>query len=125
MTSAPVSAHVSGAQLILEAPTGFNRVSLLGEVTIPLRHVGQVDRVDQPMEDVRGWRTGIGLPHLWMGTWRHDGVRDYVAVHAGLPGLVLHLVDEHFERIIISVTDPASLAAQIEEGRDLLSQHGE
>lgn len=118
-----MTARVSGARFILDAPTGFNRASLLSAVEIPLSNITAVDRSADPMTEVQGWRTGIGLPHLWMGTWRHDGVCDYVAVKAEMPGLVLHVVDERFARIIISVADPASLAEQIESGRDESPQH--
>ena len=68
---------------------------------------------DKPVNSIRGWRTGIGMPDLRMGTWRHDGVKDYVAVVVTERGLVITLREEKYARVIVSVDDPESVQAQI------------
>jgi hypothetical protein len=113
MADAPVSIHVADGCLRIDAPTGFDRASLLGALDIPLEHVVSVEEVDKPGESITGWREGIGLPHLRMGTWRHDGVKDYIAVRTDTPGLVITLRHEEFARLIVSVDDPAGVAATL------------
>jgi hypothetical protein len=113
MPQAPVNAAVTDGRLHIDAPTGFDRASLLGPVDVPLEHVTAVEVTDSPGAAVRGWREGIGMPHLRMGTWRHDGVKDYVAIRTDLPGLVITLVNEEYARLIISVEDPRGLAAAL------------
>jgi hypothetical protein len=113
MADAPVSIHVADGRLRIDAPTGFDRASLLGALDIPLENVVSVEEVDKPGDSITGLREGIGLPHLRMGTWRHDGVKDYVAVSTDTPGLVITLRHEEFARLIVSVADPAGLAATL------------
>jgi hypothetical protein len=104
---------VAGDRLRIDAPTGLGRASLLGALDVPVAHVTAVDLSAEPMSEIRGWREGIGLPHLRMGTWRHDNVKDYVSVRAGEPGLVITLHDEAFTRVIVSTSDAAALAEAI------------
>jgi hypothetical protein len=113
MTEAPVTLLISGDRLQIDAPTGFDRASLLGALDIPLAHVTSVEQVESPGAAVEGWREGIGLPHLRMGTWRHDGVKDYVAIRTDMPGLVISLRDEEYARLIVSIDDPSGIAAAL------------
>ena len=110
---APVHLEVADGRLRIAAPSGFDRASLLGALDIPVAHVSEVEVSERPVDAVRGWREGIGLPHLRMGTWRHDGVRDYVALRTDLPGLIVTLSDEDYQRLIVSVSDPQATADSI------------
>jgi hypothetical protein len=114
VSEAPLSVVVTQGRLRIDAPTGFDRASLLGALDIPLSHVVEAEVCADPIEQIRGWREGIGLPHLRMGTWRHDGVKDYVAARTGMPGLVVTLRDEAYQRLILSVADPDQVAALIQ-----------
>lgn len=118
MPEAPVVLRIEDGRLRIDAPTGFDRASLLGAVDIPVAHIVGVDVLAQPVDAVEGWREGIGLPHLRMGTWRHDGVKDYVAVHTGVPGLVVTLRDEAYARLIVSIDEPEATARMIVQARD-------
>jgi hypothetical protein len=113
MSAAPVTVVVRGDRLIIDAPSGFGRASLLGALDVPISHVDSVRQVDRPQVAVSGWREGIGLPHLRMGTWRHDGVKDYVAIRTDMAGLVIELRDEPYARVIVSVDDPSGIATAL------------
>jgi len=113
MPGAPLRVGVYGDRLRVDAPSGWARLALLAGLDVPVAHITEVVVVDRPIAAIRGWRTGIGLPRLRMGTWRHDGVKDYVAVRSDRAGVVLTLRAEQYERAIVSVPDPAGLAAAI------------
>ena len=113
VSDAPVVVQILRGVLHIEAPRGFHRLSLLGALTIPVAAIESVEVSDKPVTAVRGWRTGIGMPDLRMGTWRHDGEKDYVAVDVALRGLVITLRDQKYARLIVSVDDPESIQAQI------------
>jgi len=115
---APVQVQVSNGRLLIAAPTGLDRASLLGAVDIPVTHIVDVEVCERPGDAVKGWRAGIGLPHLRMGTWRHDGVEDYVAIRTDVPGVVVSLVEETYARLIVSAADPQAVADRINEARD-------
>lgn len=114
MSDAPVVVEVIRGVLHIDAPTGLQRLSLLGELSIPLGNVQDVEVTDKPVNAIKGWRTGIGMPDLRMGTWRHDGVKDYVAVHVTMRGVVITLRDEKYARLIVSVDDPEALKSRID-----------
>jgi len=113
VSDAPVVIEVVRGRLLIPAPTGLHRLSLLGALNVPIDHVEKVEVADKPVNAIRGWRTGIGMPDLRMGTWRHDGVKDYVAVVVTERGLVITLREEKYARVIVSVDDPESVEAQI------------
>ncbi len=117
MSDAPVAIDIVRGRLLIAAPTGFHRLSLLGALNVAIEHVETVEVVDKPVNAIKGWRTGIGMPDLRMGTWRHDGVKDYVAVVVTERGLVLTLRDEKYARVIVSVDDPDSVKARIVEAQ--------
>ena len=114
---APVQVEVADGRLRIAAPTGLERASLLGAIDIPLAHVVAVEVTQRPGDEVSGWREGIGMPHLRMGTWRHDGVQDYVAIRTDVPGIVVTLADEAYARLIVSAVDPGDLAERITAAR--------
>jgi len=113
VSDAPVTVEVIRGVLHIDSPSGLYRLSFLGALNIPVDHIVQVEIADAPITAIRGWRTGIGMPDLRMGTWRHDGVKDYVAVHTTLRGLVITVRDERYARVIVSVDDPESVGDQI------------
>ncbi|MEI6362671.1 MAG: hypothetical protein WCP95_11100 [Actinomycetes bacterium] len=118
MPDAPVQLLVEDGRLRIDSPTGFDRASLLGSIDIPVEHVTDVEVVERPGDAITGWREGIGLPHLRMGTWHHDGAKDYVAVNTQVPGVVVTLREEEFARLVVSAADPSGLARQIISARD-------
>ena len=113
MTNAPVTLQVANGRPTIGTPAGLDRASLLGGLDVPLAHIVSVESVEDPGTSVVGWREGIGLPHLRMGTWRHDGAKDYVAIRTAMPGLVITLRDKEYARLIVSVDDPAGMAATL------------
>jgi hypothetical protein len=117
MSDAPVTLNIHGGVLHIDKPRGFDRASLLGALDIPIAHVVSVAVSPDPVEELNGMRVGIGLPHLRMGTWKHDGVSDYVAVYAGTPGLVISLTGDKYARVIVSIDDPEKTKSLIEQAR--------
>jgi hypothetical protein len=118
MADAPVHLRVEEGRLRIDAPTGLDRASLLGAIDVPVGHVVDVKVVEHPRDSIAGWREGIGLPHLRMGTWRHDGVKDYVAVNTQVGGLVVTLRDEDCASLIVSLDDPDGTARLILAARE-------
>jgi hypothetical protein len=113
VTTSPIKATIADGSLHIDAPSGFLRTSLLHALDVPLAHIESAEVVEAPAAAVQGWREGIGLPHLRMGTWRHDGTKDYVAIRTDHPALVITLRGEEYARMIICVDDPHGMAAAL------------
>jgi hypothetical protein len=64
---------------------------------------------------LRGVRApGTGIPGvISLGTRRATGVRDFAAVYRNRPALVIDLDGAGFNRLIVSVDDPAAVAASL------------
>jgi hypothetical protein len=96
-------------------PSTLEKVaSLLGNFSIPRSAIVGVKVVDDPMRATRGIRApGYAFPgHGKVGTWRHRDGKDYVAVYAGRPAVELTLAGQPYKRVLVSVDDPYTVAAQ-------------
>jgi hypothetical protein len=71
----------------------------------------------KPWQELKGIRMpGTGWPGtIALGTWRHDGVRDFCAVYRKGPGVVVELSGAGYARFILSAGDPTSVVEEISE----------
>lgn len=85
------------------------------EVRVPLRDLRMVHVEEEPL----GGLPRLRVPGLWwpgvmvLGTARHCGRREFAAVHAGRPAVVLDLEGGSWERLVVSCPDAVVLAADL------------
>ena len=84
-----------------------------GDVRLSRSSVSAVRITDQPRGELRGIRApGTGIPGvISLGTRRAAGVRDFAAVYRNRPAVVIDLDGAGFNRLVVSVDDPAAVAA--------------
>jgi hypothetical protein len=87
---------------------------MLSALSVPREHIHSVEYVADPLTAIQGFKaSGVGLPRLKMGTWHHDGQKDFVIANSHVPGLVIDLMDEHYSRLILSVQDAEQVVARL------------
>lgn len=83
--------------------------ALRGDVSAALGEVADVRVSAHPFGELRGIRApGTGVPGIIaLGTWRHRGGKDFVAIYRGRPAVVVELrPGSEFERLIVAAEDP-------------------
>ena len=91
--------------------------ALHGNVRVARGQVLRAFSVEDPWEVMRGFRMpGLGFPGIVvLGSCRWTGTggsgRDFVAVWAHGPGVVVDLVDHEFERLLLSADRPSEVTA--------------
>lgn len=105
---------VAPAGVVIE-PSNWERAGgLVGRFVVGFERIADVSTSAAPLDLVEGWRMGVGLPRTRIGTWRHDGVKDYLCIRDGRPALVLTCTPEaDYARVIVTVPDPDALAEQV------------
>ncbi len=83
-----------------------------GDLRVPLSAIRAVDVPPNPWLALRGWRsTGVNvLGKASFGTRRHGTGRDFVAVRGSCDAVEVQLNDGAFERLLVSVAEPATTA---------------
>jgi hypothetical protein len=92
--------------------------ALRGNPRVP-RSAVRVARVsDRPWSELRGIRApGTGIPGvISLGTRRGGGGRDFAAVYRNRPVVVVELEGAVFDRLVVTVDDPAAVAARLSPG---------
>jgi len=86
-----------------------------GDVSVPRAAVVSARIVPDGMDEVRGLRMpGTGLPGVIMvGTWRDQGTVTFAVCHGRRPAVVLELSGQRYDRIVVTVEDPAEAAASL------------
>jgi hypothetical protein len=85
-----------------------------GDFSFPVTSITSCRACEEPISEVRGVKSpGAGFPNRKFGTWRGSGYKDFVSVRRGEPGFVLELDDQPFTRVIVSLSDTASIAAAL------------
>ena len=71
--------------------------------------------VDDPWSELRGMRApGTGLPGVVaVGTRRGSFGKDFAAVHGKGPAVVVEFAGQEFQRWILTVDDPVTVAARV------------
>jgi hypothetical protein len=111
------------AKLIVNGPDLVVRLSWLEklgalhkDVRVPLRAVRSAAVEPHPWQAVRGVRlAGTGLPGvIVLGTRYFESGRDFVALLARRPAVLVELTDEApYAQLLVSVRDPDSTVAAI------------
>lgn len=81
-----------------------------GNVTVPRSAITGVREVLDGMREVHGLRVpGTGVPGVILaGTFRQPGRTTFAICHGRRPAIVLDLTDEQFDRIVLTVDNPAA-----------------
>ncbi|MBL7494899.1 hypothetical protein I6A84_23845 [Frankia sp. CNm7] len=90
--------------------------ALRGDVSADLGEVAEIRVSARPFGELRGIRApGAGFPGvIALGTWRHRGGKDFVAVYRGRPAVVVELAPGgEFGRFVVGVEDPDATAAAV------------
>jgi hypothetical protein len=107
--------RIEGDDLVV-ALSGWEKLGALhSDVRVPRRCVRSARTVPDAMAEVRGLRApGTGWPGaIGLGTWRHRGGKDFVAVYRHRPGIVIELDGAAFARLVITADDAGRLASEL------------
>ncbi len=110
---------VEGDRLRLQL-TRFERVEgFHRDVVVPLERVRSIRVSDDLWSELRGIRSpGTGLPGvIAVGTRRGSFGKDFAAVHGKGPGVVVELDGAEFDRLVVSVPDPAAVTRRVQHAR--------
>jgi hypothetical protein len=56
---------------------------------------------------------GVQVPGRWSGTFTREGVKSFWNVSTPGDTIVIQLVDEHFDRLILTMSEPHTTVDQI------------
>jgi hypothetical protein len=84
--------------------------ALHGNVTVPRTAVIGVRAVPDGMAEVRGIRTGTGLPGvIVVGTARDGDSVTFAVCRGRAPAVVLDLAGQPYDRIVVTVANPGEI----------------
>ena len=94
----------------LEALVAFRR-----ELRIPLASLRMVQVEQSPMSGLCLWRLpGLSWPGTFaVGSCRRKGRREFAAVHAKRPAVVMEVEGAHWDRLVVSQRDASDVAAEL------------
>jgi hypothetical protein len=106
---------VSGTDVTLHLSRLERIGAMRGDVVVPRASVTSARAVPVAWAEIRGIRApGYGMPrHAAVGTWRHDGVKDFVSVRYGQPGVVVELTGQPFARLVVGDADPGAVLERL------------
>ena len=89
--------------------------ALHGDVRVPRSAVRDVRVVEDGFSERRGLRSpGTAVPRtVALGTWRGRDGKDFVAIRRGKPAVVVELDGAGYDRLIVSVDDPARVREEL------------
>jgi len=89
--------------------------ALKGDVSVERSHIASVEAVADGVTLIEGLRApGLHVPGgTRLGTWRHDGVKDFVAVRPRRPAVVITVAGDQWARLLVSVDDAEAVAARL------------
>jgi len=105
-----------GADAVVIALRRTEKIEALhGDLTIPRASITRAIHVPDGLAEISGIRApGLGIPgHAMVGTFRDEGTRTFAACHGHRPAVLLELVDQPFDRVILTVEDPEAVLAQL------------
>jgi hypothetical protein len=108
---------IEGAFLVIRLSWLERLGAFSGEPRVPLSAIREVRVTASPWKELKGMRApGAGWPGtIALGTWRHDGVKDFCAVYRKGPGVVVELENARYARFVVSATDPTSVVQTISQ----------
>ncbi|GIJ80994.1 hypothetical protein SAMN05443287_1212 [Micromonospora phaseoli] len=91
--------------------------ALRGDVAFPRTAVREVEVLPDGLAATHGTRVpGLGVPGVRnIGTWRRPGVTEFVSVRRGEPASRITLVDQRYDAVLVSCTQPEALAQSLRE----------
>jgi len=106
--------EIEGTSLVLRLSLLERLGALSGQPSVPLAAVREVRVTAKPWKELKGIRApGTGWPGtIALGTWRHDGVKDFCAVYRKGPGVVVELDNAKYARLVVS-TSVVEAVAQV------------
>ena len=109
--------EIEGATLVLRLSLLERLGALSGRPRVPLAAVRDVRVTAKPWKELKGIRApGTGWPGtIALGTWRHDGVKDFCAIYRKGPGVVVELDGAKYARLIVSSSDPTAVVETISQ----------
>jgi hypothetical protein len=109
--------EIEGASLVLRLSLLERLGALSGQPRVPLAAIREVRVTAKPWKELKGIRApGTGWPGtIALGTWRHDGVKDFCAVYRKRPGVVVALDGTKYARFVVSAADPTSVVETISQ----------
>ena len=107
--------RIDGDLLRVELPPREAAKSFHRSFSVPLSAIRRVRTPHNAWAELRGWRsTGITIPgRTAFGTRRHGGGYDFVAVRRQDPTVLVELNGARYGEIMVSVSDPATVARDI------------
>ncbi len=114
ITAVPALA-IEGDDLVVRLSRWEKFWAFHGDVRVPLGAVRSVSVPEHPWSELRGWRSaGTGIPGVVaLGTRRHGGGRDFVALRKTGPAVLVDLNGNDFDRLVVSVGDAQRAAAEV------------
>jgi hypothetical protein len=111
---AVVSVH--GGDVVVTMSEIENFEALHRDIRVPLSTVRAVRAVDDAWPELRGIRApGTGIPGvIAVGTRRGSFGKDFVVVHGKDPAVVIELAGAAYSRIVVTTSEAASVAAEIQ-----------
>lgn len=105
---------LTDTELIIE-PVGLDKLwSFKGRLTIPWSHVRGATHDPGMREEPKGWRgPGLRVGSKLSGTFHADGERQFWNVSGYENAVVIELSGEDYDRVVLSLDDPARRAAEI------------
>ena len=109
--------EIEGATLVLRLSLLERLGAFSGEPHVPLSAIRNVRVTARPWKELKGMRApGTGWPGtIALGTWRHDGVKDFCAVYRKGPGVVVELDNATYARFVVSAADPTSIVETLSQ----------
>lgn len=105
---------LTDTDLIIE-PQGLDKIwSLTSNITIPWGHVRGATFDPGMKHEPKGWRgPGLRAGQKLSGTFHAEDGRQFWNVSGFDNAVVIELTGEHFDRLVLSLDEPAQQAAQI------------
>jgi len=108
--------EVAGGRVEVVLSQKERLAALRGDVSAALGEIAAVRVSPHPFGELRGIRApGTGVPGvIALGTWRHRGGKDFVAIYRRRPAVVVEFVPGcEFDRLIVGVEDPDETITRI------------
>ena len=105
---------ITNKSLVVE-PKGLDKLwSLKRRLEIPLSNVRGATFDPGANSEPKGLRApGLAIPGKWAGTFNRDGEKPFWNVSKPGDTVVIELVNEHHDRLILTVNDPRVLVDKI------------
>lgn len=96
---------------LVVVPKGLDKLwSFTRRLKIPLAHVRGATHDPGASNEPKGIRApGLGLPGKTAGTFHRDGARTFYNVTGKANTVVIELVDEKYQRLVLTVGDPRAV----------------